>query len=879
MRIKKILLTSMIFIPLLVGCSSNDSFSLETESNELELGVNPVSFNVNISSESVLKDHSYSNIKWVINDESHCKLVNYTEVDLYNSSWTFEVNKTGLYTVQAYIDELYSTNSLTINVKKNSENVVANLTNVINQDGGLILGAKYDIGLNEYDKSYYSIEGADGVLKINDDGLLEVIGIDTSKLVLKKDNIVVLEKRFAVGHSILCTNIKKELIEKGVISSQSSKVTNSMLEQISKLNLSAELQNDLSCVKGLKYLINLEEIDISDNYLSDVSWLNSCLKLRKVNLSNNRIDSLSNLEENQNLEYIDASNNEINDISSIKFLTGVKYLDLSSNELKSINDISTAYSLESLFLNDNNLDKDKFYDRLSSLENLVELGVGNCNIKFTDIKSLGYINNLTYLDVSSANPSMESIRNMKSLETLILSDCELDSKNLNVLNDLKELRRLDLSNNSLNLSNVNDVFSNCVLDNLEYLNLGGNEFLEIPDLSNFKNITELDLTDSFNLQSINISNSNSIKSLILDNCCSLSSSTFNDEIAKLGLDKLSIQGGFSFFVKENYDYLMSLVESGNIELRFIDNVYTNKDTVHNYKSNVYFSYDELLQDFPLNENNECTLSEQNECKEIVLSLVNESATSKKTIINIDKSLFKLSIFGSEYKSYNIEFKVLDRKESSFTFDLYSFVCYGFNLDSSLITAASGSKVIINACKGNNLLKGADGVVYRLGETADKVDKAETYKASSAFDGYDLTMNVKDNSSISFIGGNGGDGPNYGSDGKGGSSGAWTGLNGGDGATAIKCHNIKMTGSNITIKGGNGGEGGDPNGGVTAEAPPASGNGGNGGHGVLYSGTYACKNSISINGGKGGKSGVNGRNFWGTEYVSIDGTDGSAIKKY
>lgn len=871
--LKQKLLTIALFIPLLGGCSSSDSFSLATPSNELEIGSEPILFNVNISNDSTLKKHTYSDIKWDINDDTHCKMVEYKNMNnAYDSYWSFKIDKSGSYSINAYIDDLYSSNSLTINVKRNSDDIVSNLTNVINQDGGLTLGASYDIGLNEYDKNYYSIEGADGVLEINNEGLLEVVGIDTSKLIFKKDNNVVLEKRFAVGHSILCTNVKNELIEKGIITSQSSKVTNSMFKEVTKLDLSSELQNDLDCVKGLKYLINLEEIDISDNYLSDVSWLDCCLKLKKVNLSNNRIVSLSNIEENQELEYIDASNNDISDISSIKFLTEIKYLDLSNNELKSINDVSTAYSLESLFLSNNNLDNDKFYDRLSSLENLVELGVGNCNIKFTDIKSLGYINNLKYLDISGTNPSMDNIANMKLLETLILSDCELDSKNINDLNNLTNLKKIDISNNSLNISNIESAFSNCTLNNLEYLNLGGNEFLEIPNLSNFNNLIELDLTDSYNLQHINLSFNNKIKSLILDNCNSLSSSTFNDEISKLSLEKLSIRGGFSFFSRENYEYLLSLVENNNLELRFIGDNYSNKKTVENYKSNVYFSYKELMNEFTLNENKECELSEKKGCKEIILSLANESDYSKEISINIDKSLYKLSIFGNPYKSYYIEFNILDRKTSSFTFDLYSFVCYGFTRGKAIINAENGSKVIINSCSGNNKFIGIDGTVYRksviTGDSNDN-DVRVVEEPTSIFSGYDLIINNKNGSTLTISAGNGGKGPNNGETGKGGSCGAWAGVDGGDGAAAIICHNVKLTGCNITINGGNGGNGGNTYNVITKFV---NGAGGNGGDGIRYSGSYYNGTlNTYINGGTGGKQGSNG-------YPSTDGTNGSSIRK-
>ena len=167
------------------------------------------------------------------------------------------------------------------------------------------------------------------------------------------------------------TNIKNELISSKVIESQSSKVTNDMLLKVKKLSLKDELKNDIECTIGLKYLTELEEIDISNNDLSDVSWLSSCTKLKKVDISNNRIKNFNQIVDNQDLQYLDASNNEINDISKIKFMQKINYLDLSNNEITDISDVSTSYGLESLFLNNNNLTV--FKDRLSGLENLNEL--------------------------------------------------------------------------------------------------------------------------------------------------------------------------------------------------------------------------------------------------------------------------------------------------------------------------------------------------------------------------------------------------------------------------------------------------------------------------------------------------------------------------
>lgn len=296
--------------------------------------------------------------------------------------------------------------------------------------------------------------------------------MDNAKLSLLKNNIEIKSMYFSVAHSILSTNIKNELISSKVIESQSSKVTNDMLLKVKKLSLKDELKNDIECTIGLKYLTELEEIDISNNDLSDVSWLSSCTKLKKVDISNNRIKNFNQIVDNQDLQYLDASNNEINDISKIEFMQKINYLDLSNNEITDISDVSTSYGLESLFLNNNNLTV--FKDRLSGLENLNELGVGNCNIPFSDIISLKYLNKLSYLDISGTNPTITQISNLGNLKTLVLKNCRLNTKNLSSLNNLNNLEILDISNNNLDSESYNNALDGTKISNLNSLFIGGN---------------------------------------------------------------------------------------------------------------------------------------------------------------------------------------------------------------------------------------------------------------------------------------------------------------------------------------------------------------------------------------------------------------------
>lgn len=855
------------------SCDNNsnarDSFSIKASGNEFELSSESVTVDFSLTSDSVLNNYDISEIKWKINDKEEEFVTSTSDDNFLNTKWSFDFSEVGNYKVTASIGTLSSKNQLDIVITKhNTEDVVKNLTNVLNLEGGLVLGKEYDIGILENDINKYSLQDVDGILKINANGKLEVIGIATGKLKFIYDGAVVLDTYFAVSHSLLCTNIKNELKQSGIIKSQADRVTNSMLKEVKSLDLSDELQNDIESTIGLKYLTELEEIDLSNNYVSDVSWLSSCTKLKRVDLSYNSIENFDSIVDNQQLEYLDISNNEVNNISKIKFMQSIKYLDLSNNDISDISDVSTSYGLESLFLNNNNLTT--FKDKLSGLENLKELGVGNCNIPFTEIASLQYLDKLTYLDITNTNPNIDDICNLTNLKKLIISNCKLNTKSLDGLNGLASLEYLDMSNNQLDAETYNKSFDGNRLQNLNYLKIGGNEFINIPDLSSFTKLDTLDLTDSYNLLNLDGVESLPISSLIIDDCNSLSNDNLKEKIDSIsGLKKLSICGAFNYIDRDSFDYLCNLVTK-DIELRFIDDKYVDKNTIRNYKSSVFFSFEELANTFE-DANKNISLNENSGCKEIILSLVNEtkenSLKNKKFIIK--NNLFKLSIFGNKYNTYNINFEVENRKQSSFTLNLYDFNNAISTGDGHAIETYDGSKVVLNACAGTNTIKGSNGVMYR---DKNDHDLPDTTHPSSAFVGYDLKVNTKNGASISLIGGNGAKGVNDRTDGRGNSSSAWMGLDGDNGADAIICHDIELSGKNITICGGNGGNGGNTYNGTFGLDKHLNGRGGNGGNGITYSGTYLT-NAISPS-ITGGNKGVQGSG----NYSSSNGIDGKATYK-
>ena len=697
-----LLVSCSVDIPEETSTEMTEHFSLTVDANEKALTNGSATFVIDIADDYYLKAEpdklaftvSLNSWDYSINRDYSAEKDN-----IYR--WKLSTSEQADFTVSGHIGKIQSSNTLELSSVLSDEKITTNLENVLNQTGGLRFGETYNIGISAKASKEWSIEGADGVLSINDEGKLEVIGMGASRLTLRHREEVVEEFYYAVGHSILVTNIKSELIKAGVINTQSETVTNSMLSQVKELSLATELENDIECVVGLRFLTELERIDISNNHLADVSWLTQFTKLKWINLSHNRITDFDPIVNNQHLEYLDASYNRVMGISQIKFMQSVTYLDLSHNQISDISDVSTSYGLVSLFLNDNPLQV--FQDKLSGLSNLRELGVGHCNIPYTTIKSLNYINQLTYLDISGTNPDqsgLNSIATMSNLKQLVLSDCSLKGKPIAVLNALSGLEMLDISDNKLEPTDYEGTLDGASFVSLKTLRFGGNYFLELPSFASFPALEELDLTASHNLMEIASLSGTSIKSLIVDDCSLLEPDTFNNAIASMAsLEHLSIVNGFAFMNESNFNYLMGRVDAGELSLRFMEDRYVDNNTVYNYRPAVFFSLDALF-DVCNAEGGSYILDKIGNCREIILSLVNDTSDNATARHNmkIAKGLFKLSLFGNKYKTYQLSFDLEDRKESTFTFNLVSFA--NSTPDRPFYTAEPGAVVYVEAKDGS-----------------------------------------------------------------------------------------------------------------------------------------------------------------------------------
>ncbi|NHI92048.1 MAG: hypothetical protein EAX96_06055 [Candidatus Lokiarchaeota archaeon] len=144
------------------------------------------------------------------------------------------------------------------------------------------------------------------------------------------------------------------------------------------LKLNNKKIETISSIDGLYYLKHLEEIDLSENYISGIDKheainLSVFSNLKKVNLNDNEISTLNNFEKLTQLEELYLSNGSIEDLSPLKSLTNLKVLELKENSIKDITPLVDLTNLRILNLSSNYL-IEKFTD-LSKMQNLEYLEI------------------------------------------------------------------------------------------------------------------------------------------------------------------------------------------------------------------------------------------------------------------------------------------------------------------------------------------------------------------------------------------------------------------------------------------------------------------------------------------------------------------------
>lgn len=319
-------------------------------------------------------------------------------------------------------------------------------------------------------------------------------------------------------------------------------------------------------IDALKYCNNLESLSIQSNKIDRMNRINELGNLKRLNLEQNQINKIEGLENKSNIEHLYLSNNQISKVEGLENLKNLETLYLSNNQITDITPLSINTSLTNLYLKGNSkIDGNRNNYTGKKLEALNKIGEildrnGTINI---DVDKIGLFNNYKTLDLSKQQlttleplegltqltelnldtnqltledtKSQEILKNMTSLRSLNLSTNKIT--NVTAINNLNNLKILNLNGaeNNINLQEIEDIISNldklilsteslktilnCDINKITKLKLnylGYTGLQEIPDLSKFTKLVELDLTNNFNVTNFNtISNLTNLKILTL----------------------------------------------------------------------------------------------------------------------------------------------------------------------------------------------------------------------------------------------------------------------------------------------------------------------------------------------------------------------------
>ena len=174
--------------------------------------------------------------------------------------------------------------------------------------------------------------------------------------------------------------------------------SDSDLEEIVNLQELDCSNNQLSDLEPLRALTNLQELDCRYNQLSDLEPLCALTNLQKLDCSNNQLSDLEPLCALTNLQELDCWNNKISDLKPLRALTNLQVLGCWNNKISDLEPLRALTNLQELNCSNNQLSD---LEPLRALTNLQVLG---CNLnKLSDLEPLRALTNLKKL-YYSGNP-------------------------------------------------------------------------------------------------------------------------------------------------------------------------------------------------------------------------------------------------------------------------------------------------------------------------------------------------------------------------------------------------------------------------------------------------------------------------------------------
>ena len=139
------------------------------------------------------------------------------------------------------------------------------------------------------------------------------------------------------------------------------------LEKCHSLALLNLENNEISDIKALAELDNLQSLNLAKNKIKDIGPLEKLVRLQLLDLSNNEVSDLKPLAKMDNMRSLYLSSNKITDIAPVAELKKIWSLYLDGNQIKDLSPVSKLKWLSSLRL------KNTGISDLSALKELTEL--------------------------------------------------------------------------------------------------------------------------------------------------------------------------------------------------------------------------------------------------------------------------------------------------------------------------------------------------------------------------------------------------------------------------------------------------------------------------------------------------------------------------
>jgi len=240
--------------------------------------------------------------------------------------------------------------------------------------------------------------------------------------------------------------------------------------------------NQITEIKGLENLTNLQKLDLGENKITDIKGLDTLINLKELSFFINRISEIRGLENPTNLQYLQLGRNKIKEIKGLENLTNLQELFLSNNQISEIKGLENLINLKNLSLRKNQITEIKGIENLINLET-----VSLANNQITEIKELDKLINLRTLQLHKNQISeIKGLENLTNLRSIWL--CNNRITEIKSFENLTNLHELWFENNQ-----VTELKGLENLKNLITLYLRNNKIAELKGLENLSKLKWLDL--------------------------------------------------------------------------------------------------------------------------------------------------------------------------------------------------------------------------------------------------------------------------------------------------------------------------------------------------------------------------------------------------